>query len=106
MGREIYIMHHIEPECYKQGRADHITQLMYYSKQFVWNNALDFHKDVLPEIESGRESWGMSFDYLKARCLNQTRPRQYYALFQRGICEKKEQGLSLILMSYFGGHLN
>ena len=58
---ETYIIHHIEPECYKQGRANHLTQLMYryYSEQFVWNNVLDFHKDVLHGTESGREHHGV-----------------------------------------------
>ena len=69
---ENYIIHNIEPIEYKQHRADHLTQLMYLSEQYIWTNILAFHKDVLYEIESGRASWKNSFDSIKARRLNQS----------------------------------
>ena len=88
---ENYVIHHLEPELYKEKRAEHLTQLMYFSEQFSWSNIVAFHKDILHEIESGRASWNSSFDHVKARRLNQTHPRHYCALYNKGICKKKRR---------------
>ena len=87
---ENYIIHHIEPDEYKQYRANHLTQLMYLIEQYAWSNSLTFHKDVLYEIESGRASWKSSFDNIKARRLNQNYPRQYCSAYQKGTCKFKD----------------
>ena len=44
---ENYIIHHVEPSEYRDKRAEHLTQLMFYSEQFIWSDVLAFHKDVL-----------------------------------------------------------
>jgi len=87
---ENFIIHNIEPTDYKNKRAEHLTQLMYYSEQYTWHNVLAFHKDILREIEAGRASWNDNFEIIKARRLNQTYPRQYCSAYNKGSCNKNE----------------
>jgi hypothetical protein len=58
---ENFIIHNIEPTDYKHKRAEHLTQLMYYSVHYTWHNVLAFHKDVLREIEAGGASWNDNY---------------------------------------------
>ena len=60
-----FIIHNIEPTDNKNKRAEHLTQLMYYSEQYTWHNVLAFHKDILREIEAGRASWNDNLKSLK-----------------------------------------
>jgi hypothetical protein len=87
---ENFIVHNIEPTDYKNKRAEHLTQHMYYSEQYTWHNVLSFHKDILREIEAGRASWNEYFEFIKARRLNQTYPRQYCSAYNKGSCNKNE----------------
>ncbi|XP_063430650.1 uncharacterized protein LOC134712741 isoform X2 [Mytilus trossulus] len=87
---ENYIIHNIEPAEYRDKRAEHLTQLMFYSEQFIWSDVLAFHKDVLREIETGRASWNDNFEFCKARRLHQSHPRFYCSAYNKGSCNKKE----------------
>jgi hypothetical protein len=87
---ENFIVHNIEPTDYKNKRAEHLTQHMYYSEQYTWHNVLSFHKDILREIEAGRASWNEYFEFIKARRLNQTYPRQYCSAYNKGSCNKNK----------------
>ena len=87
---ENYIIHHVEPSEYRDKRAEHLTQLMFYSEQFIWSDVLAFHKDVLREIETGRASWNDNFDYIKSRRLHQSHSKYYCSAYNKGACGKKD----------------
>ena len=87
---ENYIIHNVEPAEYRDKRAEHLTQLMFYSEQFIWSDVLAFHKDVLREIETGHASWNDNFDFIKSRRLHQSHPKFYCSAYNKGSCSKKE----------------